>query len=239
MDAIPKRREILQALAKTLDAAGNSGSRIRIVVTRGTGPISIDTRHSSDPLLVVFVQPLVLPSQAHYREGIRACIVQADASAAGKAGLKTGNYLPNIMALRRAIEREGQDAILCNQAGQVTEAATSNLFMVKEGALYTPNLEAGLLPGITRSKVIELAKVLQLPLQVQAITPQELRGAEEIFLTSSVRGLMPVSWLDEAAVGSGQMGPTTAKLREAYETALEQEAACEPLNVQAQLAEAH
>lgn len=231
MEDLPSRPVILDALDRTLAAAENPASRIRIVVTRGTGPMSIDTRNSSDPLLVVFVQPLVLPQIADYERGIHACIVHADASAAGKAGLKTGNYLPNIMALRRAIERKGQDAILCNQQGEVTEAATSNLFLIQGGALLTPDLEAGLLPGITRSNVLSHAKALGLEIDIQRVKPEQLRRADEIFLTSSVRGLMPVTHLDEFPVGDAQMGPITRKLRMAYEQALDENAQAAPDNV--------
>lgn len=231
MEEMPARSAILDALVQTLEAAQNEASRVRIVVTRGTGPISIDTRQSFDPLLVVFVQPLVLPQERDYQTGISACVVHADASQAGKAGLKTGNYLPNIMALRRAIERKGQDAILCNQHGEVTEAATSNLFMVREGSVFTPDLEAGLLPGITRSKVMELAQALGLTLSVQQIRPEELREADEIFLTSSVRGLMPVTELDERSLGSGQEGPITHRLRQAYEARLAKESSADPQNI--------
>lgn len=231
MEEFPSRGELLSALDQSLKSANNRASRIRVVVTRGTGPISIDIRKSSDPLLVIFVEPLHLPSAADYERGISACLVNADASQAGKAGYKTGNYLPNIMALRRAIERRGQDAILCNAEGKVTEGATSNIFLIDNGELFTPDLAVGLLPGITRSKVIALAKALGLPIKVQAVEPEQLRRAQEIFLTSSVRGLMPVTQLDEAPVGTGRPGDLSLQLAQAYEAELEKAARERPNNL--------
>lgn len=231
MEKFPARSELLAALEQSLAAANNPASRIRIVVTRGTGPISIDIRKSSDPLVVIFVEPLQLPSMADYERGISACLVHADASQAGKAGLKTGNYLPNIMALRRAIARRGQDAILCNAEGKVTEGATSNIFLVDEGQLITPGLAVGLLPGITRSMVISLARQLDLPLKIQEVEPEQLRRAREIFLTSSVRGLMPVTQLDEAPVGSGRPGELCLRLSAAYTNELERAARQAPNNL--------
>lgn len=207
--------QVRAAIGETLGAAANEASRIRVVVTRGTGPIAIDTRTSTTPLLVVFVEALQLPSLEHYERGISAAIV--DPRTVANPGLKTGNYLPNILALRQAIERAGDDAIMCNRDGFVTEAATSNVFVVRSGALSTPSLASGLLAGITRSIVFELASRLELVVRERAISPEELATADELFLTSSVRGIMPVTQLDGAVLGSGHMGPITRRLWTAYE----------------------
>ena len=198
------------AVRETLDAAGNTDSRVRIVVTRGTGPMMLDVRGTEDPQLVIFVQPHVELEDAAYARGVAAHIIGA--APVSHPGLKTGNYLPNILALKRAIELRGDDAIVCNREGEVAEGATSNVFMVRGGELLTPPIEAGLLQGITRERVLGLCAELGLVVHERRFTPDELRAADEVFLTSSVRGVMPVTRLDGAVISGGKPGPLTAKI---------------------------
>ncbi|NVB41408.1 aminotransferase class IV [Pseudenhygromyxa sp. WMMC2535] len=206
------------AIAETLAAAGNSDSRVRVVVTRGTGPISIDTRVAEDPVAVVIVTPLALPPPEAYARGISALLV-GEREGARLPGLKTGNYLGNILALRQAHEQGADDAIMCNAEGAVAEGATSNVFMVVDGQVHTPSLSTGLLAGITRGRVIQLIEGLGVPVQARTITPEELRAADELFLTSSVRGVMPVTTLDGRALGTSA-GPLTRRLQQAYDAFL-------------------
>ncbi|MFO7562908.1 MAG: aminotransferase class IV [Enhygromyxa sp.] len=209
--------EIAEALEQTLAAAGNDDSRIRVIVTRGTGPIALDTRLAESPLLVVIVSPLVLPSAEEYERGISAVLVP-DREGSIRPGLKTGNYLGNILALRRAHELGAEDAIMCNPDGAVAEGATSNLFMVVAGSVHTPSLATGVLAGITRDMVIRLLRErLGLPTCERTVLPGELRGADELFLTSSVRGIMPVTTLDGEVVGEGRAGPITRRVMLAYD----------------------
>jgi branched-chain amino acid aminotransferase len=210
--------QIKAAVDETLAAAANPDSRIRVVVTRGVGPIALDIRKSESPLLAVFVQPIEFPAAAVYDSGISAWLVDVQKSVRGMLdpGLKTGNYLPSIMALRAAIQKRSEDAIMCNADGNVAEGATSNVFLVSDGQLVTPSLESGVLAGITRSVVLELAvREGMSPLET-TVRPKQLRGASEVFLTSSVRGIMPVTNLDGDPVGGGDVGPTTRRLMEVY-----------------------
>ncbi|MEE9383435.1 MAG: aminotransferase class IV [Nannocystaceae bacterium] len=202
-------------LMDTIAAADNAASRARVVVTRGTGPMALDTRLSSDPLLVIYVQELELPHAATYQRGLSAAI--ANPSDVAHPGLKTGNYLPNILALRQAIERAGDDAIMCNQRGLVTEGATSNVFVSRSGRLSTPTLASGLLAGITRCVVFELCEAAGSSVEACELTLDALRASDEIFLTSSVRGIMPVTRLDGAVVGTGRVGPRTSQVMGAYD----------------------
>lgn len=212
-------QEVRDAVRATLDAAQNADSRIRVVITRGTGPIALDTRTSESPLMVVFVQPLEFPPREAYEKGIAAAIVdvQKNVREAIDPGLKTGNYLPSILALRKAIEAKGEDAIMCNRDGDVAEGATSNVFMVSGGEVSTPSLATGVLAGITRSVVLELSAELGLVAHETSIAPAQLRAADEVFLTSSIRGIMPVTRLDSAAVGDGKVGAVTRRLMAAYD----------------------
>lgn len=209
--------EITDAVAQTIAAANNPDSRIRIIVTRGTGPIALDTRVAESPVMVVIVSPLVVPSAEEYQRGIPAVLVR-EREGSIRPGLKTGNYLGNILALRRAHELGAEDAIMCNADGAVAEGATSNLFMVVAGSVHTPSLATGLLAGITRGVVIRLLRErLGLPTCERTILPGELRGADELFLTSSVRGIMPITSLDGAVVGNGTAGPITRRVMMVYD----------------------
>ena len=206
-------------IARTHEATGNHESYVRLMITRGSGPIGLDPRKSSEPTIVIVAQPLALPSEEAYAQGLRAVLVQVDKAGGGLVdpGIKTGNYLSNIIALREAIARGGDDAILVTSAGEVAEGATSNVFVVTDGKLCTPHLRAGLLAGITRQVVRELAADVGHPATECTVHPDALRAASEVFLTSSVRGIMPVTSIDGTAIGDGTAGPITTALRARYE----------------------
>jgi branched-chain amino acid aminotransferase len=210
--------ELARAIARTHAASGNPESYVRVMVTRGAGPLALDPRASEEPLLVVLVQPLVLPAAEAYVRGIAAVIVgiTKNVGTSMDPAIKSGNYLTNILALRQAIAAGGDDAIMCNPEGAVSEGATSNVFMVTAGRIATPHLRTGILPGITRQTVCELATSIGAPVAETIIMPDQLRAADEVFLTSSVRGIMPVTRLDGAPVGDGTAGPLTRRLHEAY-----------------------
>lgn len=213
--------QITAALHETLAAAGNLDSRIRVVVTRGTGPIALDTREVESSVLVIMVSPIEVPSAEEYKRGISAVLVGREGAI--RPGLKTGNYLGNILALRHAHAQGAVDAIMCNERGEVAEGATSNLFMVVDGSVHTPSLASGLLAGITRSVVIGLLEQrLGIPTCERSITADELSVADELFLTSSVRGVMPVTTLGGRTVGDGTAGPVTRRVQAVYEDFLAQ-----------------
>lgn len=213
--------DIRRAVATTHDAAENEDSSIRIIVTRGSGPVSLDPRTSEGATLVVIVQPLALPPPELYERGIAVVIVTVDKAGGGlDPSIKTGNYLGNIQALRQAIAQGADDAILCNRRGEVSEGSTSNVFVVQGEHLRTPDIGAGLLAGITRQVVVELAQAASIPVAEGPLRPDDLYGADEVFLTSSVRGILPVTRIGGQPVGTGNVGPVTERLRRLYAQAL-------------------
>jgi branched-chain amino acid aminotransferase len=218
--------DIADAIAQTLAAAGNPKSRIRVIVTRGTGPIMLDTRVAESPVLVVLVTPLEDLNPAERLRGLSAVVVgRHDIFRSGLVGLKTGNYLGNILALHQAHDQGADDAILCNADGEVAEGSTSNLFLVIEGRVHTPSLASGLLAGITRDLVIRLLETrLGLQTVERTVLVDELTRADELFLTSSIRGVMPVTKLDGVAVGDGTAGPLTRRVIDVYEAFLSEQA---------------
>lgn len=213
--------EIRAAVAATHVETGNDDSSIRIIVTRGTGPVALDPRTSEGATLVVLVQPLTLPPPELYERGIAVVVVTVDKGGGGlDPSIKTGNYLSNIQALRQAIAQGADDAILCNRRGEVSEGSTSNVFIVQGERLRTPDIGAGLLAGITREVLVELAQAARIPVDEGALRPEDLYAADEVFLTSSVRGIMPVTRIGGQPVGTGRVGPVTERLRRLYAQAL-------------------
>jgi branched-chain amino acid aminotransferase len=214
----PPRPEIERAIEETVEAAGNLESRVRVMVTRGAGgKIDLDPATAGDPELIVIVFPLGAPTAEMYAQGVSAAIVSVTRNSpqAIDPAVKSGNYLNNVLALGEARRRSGAyEAILCAADGTIAEGASSNVFAVSGGVVRTPPLDVGILDGITRAKVLELARGNGIPFEEARISPDELRAADEVFITSATRAVLPVTRLDERAVGDGAPGPVTRRLME-------------------------
>jgi len=216
----PPRAEIEKAIAETIAAAGNPESRVRVMLTRGAGKLDLDPASSDDTQLIVIVFPLGAPTPEMYAKGVAVAIVSITRNnpRAMDPAVKSGNYLNNVLALGEARRRSGAyEAILCADDGCIAEGSTSNIFMVKGGEIWTPPAVVGILDGITRAKVIELCRDNRLPFQERRFSPDELRGADEAFITSATRGVLPVTTVDEKPVGGGTPGPITQRLMGLYD----------------------
>jgi branched-chain amino acid aminotransferase len=217
---VPPRGDIERAIAETIEAAGNPESRVRVILTRGSGKLDLDPASVDDTQLVVIVFPLGAPTAEMYEKGVAVHVVSItrNSPSAIDPAVKSGNYLNNVLALGEARRRSGAyEAILCGADGTIAEGSTSNIFMVAGGEVRTPPLEVGILDGITRSKVFDLCRQNGVRLVETRIFPEELRKAEEAFITSATRGVLPVTRIDEKAVGAGVPGPVTKKLMALYE----------------------
>ncbi len=126
------------------------------------------------------------------------------------------NPLNNVLAIREAQSRGAEEAILLNHDGDVAEGASSNIFAVRGGTVVTPPVDAGILSGITREIVIDLCPDVGVPVREERLPPEDLRSADEAFLTSSVRDVLPITTVDGRPVGSGRAGPISTKLLEAF-----------------------
>jgi branched-chain amino acid aminotransferase len=218
--AVPPRATIERAIVDTVAAAGNAESRVRVMLTRGIGKLDLDPAAASDPRLIVIVFPLGGPTAEMYERGVTVGIVSITRNSprAIDPAVKSGNYLNNVLALGEARRRWGaHEAILCAGDGSIAEGASSNVFAVIGGEVRTPPTEVGILDGITRGKVIALCKAVGLPVAERRITPEELRGADEVFLTSATRAVLPVTRIDDRPVANGVPGPLTRRLVEAYD----------------------
>jgi branched-chain amino acid aminotransferase len=187
---------------------------LRVIMTRGSGELGLDPDLAVDPRALVIASPLRAPPLSAYREGVACRIVgvRHEAPEAADAGAKTGAHLANVLAVREARAAGAHEALLLGLAGQVTEGASSNVFAVREGRLVTPPLAAGILAGVTRALVLELARDARLPLAEAPLRPEDLAAADELFITSTAREVLPVTTLDGHPVGSGQVGAVTTSL---------------------------
>jgi branched-chain amino acid aminotransferase len=188
-----------QTVAEAIAQAEGSEFYIRIVVSRGAD-VTINLLPSADlqPSLIIVVSAIA-PEPVLSETGLHLCIVerQRNAKAALNPAAKTGNYLNNILGLLEAKQQGADDALLLNSEGEVTEATTSNLWLVKGGKVYTPPVEVGILHGITRYFLLKILNQQGIPCFETTLKPADLWDAEEAFLSSSVRLLMPVNQIDD------------------------------------------
>ncbi len=222
---MPPAEELSAAIAQTLESAGNDESYLRIVITRGSGEVGLDTALAGAPTLIVIAKSLTLPKAKLYTDGIGVRLVNVQRTSAKSVdpSVKSGNYLNNILALAEARRSGDYEAIMCDQEGCVAEGSSSNVFWISEGSLHTPSLAVGLLAGITRGRVLELARAAKIPVLEGRFAPDQLRGASEAFITSSIRGILPVGRVDAQPLQVSCPGPVTRALIASYGGFLEQE----------------
>jgi branched-chain amino acid aminotransferase len=190
--------QIRVEIERTLQQASWQESYVRLVVSRGTGPtISLQPSTDLKPNLLIVIseispEPTLSEQGLHLSIGARR---RNDPRALSPTA-KTGNYLNNILALLEAQQQGADDALLLNTWGQITEATTSNFWIVKAGIVYTPPVEVGILEGITRQFLLKIMVEHNVPYQEQGLLPKDLDGVEEAFLSSSVRLIMPINQID-------------------------------------------
>ncbi len=207
-------------IRRSLEAARNADSYLRIMVTRGSRPgfVNLDAATAGDGLIVIIVRPLEAFDPACYAEGVDVALVGVTRT--GKRSLdpkiKSGNYLNNIIALHEARRQGAFECLMPNQDGYITEGSTSNVFLVKRGALRTPSLECGLLDGITRSFLFEIAAEAGYRIREEKLLPADVFDADEVFITSSLKEVMPVRSVSGRQVGDGRPGAVTRDLLERY-----------------------
>jgi branched-chain amino acid aminotransferase len=214
----PADAEMEARLDDLLARAGNAESYIRIIVSRGVGDISYHFDRVVGPTVVMVVKPYEPLPERCYGEGIDVIIsaVRRNHPLALDPAIKSCNLLNNILAVREAQARGALEPILLNQDGEVAEGAGSNVFLVTHGALRTPPLEAGILAGITRAVILELGRELGLRVREETLRVPDLMGADEVFLTSTLKEAAPVRAIDGTPVGSGRPGPVTLKVLHAF-----------------------
>lgn len=216
-------RDQMQRTLEAFQAQSSSTKQetyLRIIVSRGEGKIGFGLSCLTTPTLYVMIaQPLEEPSAAHISKGLHLQISKRirNSTRALDPAMKSGNYLNSLLAYLEAASENYDDALLCNDQGHLTEGTTFNLFYARRGILATPPLEIGILDGITRRRVIDLARSLGLDVREVRFPPQRLYEADEVFVTSTIREVCPVTRINKAGIRNGKPGSLTLKLREAFQ----------------------
>lgn len=191
---------------------------IRITISRGVGDIGLDPALCPTPTVVIMAKPLVPPPPELYETGVALIIARTrrNLPSALSPHIKATNFLNNILAKREAIAAGAFDSLLLNWEGLVAECTVSNIFFVADGCLKTPSTECGILDGITRDIVLQLARESNLPVEEGRFRAEEVTGAAECFLTNTSMEIMPVVSIDGAPIGTGKPGPLTCELRSLF-----------------------
>ncbi|MFW6133190.1 MAG: branched-chain-amino-acid transaminase [Planctomycetota bacterium] len=218
--AVPyTKQELVDAMGETLRANDvTGGGYIRLVVTRGPGTLGLHPFKCSQPNTFIIADQITLYPEEMYRDGM-AVIIAETVRRSGRvipSSVKSLNYLNNILAKIEAIDAGVAEAIMLNESGNVAECTGDNLFVVSDGRVITPPPEAGILVGITRAVVMDLARDAGLPVDEADVTVEELYAADECFLTGTAAEVIAVTQVDGRRIGDGRPGPITQKLLGAF-----------------------
>lgn len=195
---------------------------IRLVVTRGAGTLGLDPNRCSDPQVIIIADKIALYPAEFYENGLEIITssVIRNHPAALSPRIKSLNYLNNILAKIEGLQAGCVEALMLNHKGEVAECTGDNIFLVKNGDLKTPPLDAGILAGVTRDTVIELAIAEGIAVHGHALTKHDVYVADEVFLTGSAAEVVPVVKLDSRPIGDGKPGPITKLLSEKFHAAV-------------------
>ncbi len=211
--------EMTQAVVDTLKQNDLRDAYIRLVVTRGMGDLGVDPRKCRTPSIIIITEP-VDPTYgvAAKQNGISAIIssVRRDMVDATTHEIKSLNYLNSVLAKQEATDAGADDALMLDRSGFVSEATTTNLFISKYGDLFTPPTSAGILPGVTRRRVMKLARELGYNMFEKGLTPNEVTNADEAFLTGTLAEIVPLVKVRGITIGEGKPGPITKSIMEAF-----------------------
>lgn len=204
--------------AAGLGPAGGGEAYIRLLVTRGIGDLTYDPAATPEPSFVVIAKPHHDPEPAVYERGVKIAIVPVVRNHPETVNplIKSNNLLNSALAMQEAVRRGASEAIMRNFKGELAECSTANIFVVKGGAALTPPIDAGLLAGITREFLFEVGAEVGVPVREQSLGDEDLFTADEAFLTSTTRELVPIVRVDDRIIGSGRPGPVTTALLAAF-----------------------
>ena len=222
------RRRLAGEIDRTLEAARGAGPggefAIRVMTTRGPGPFGYDPDLCPLPTLVILVRPLNPVSAEDHEIGIPAIVakLRRNPIEALDPRIKSSNLLNNILAAHQAKDAGAVEAILLNPAGFLAEGTLTNVFFVKAGVIRTPSLDCGILSGVTRDLVLDLTTRGGTTIEQGRYRVEDLGSAEEIFVTSTTKEILPVARLDGRPVGPGGRGPVTRRLQDLFRRRVEE-----------------
>jgi branched-chain amino acid aminotransferase len=206
--------EVLTVLRRT----AHGESYVRVMLTRGEAVLGLNPALARRPRRVIMALPLNVPSAHDYTTGVGASTYRTQRQTEGTSaeGAKIGNYLVSVLATREAGLIGAVEALVVDARGRVLEGASSNVFLVRAGQLTTAPVESGILAGITRAHVLDLAQAQGISVELRAPELYEVREADELFITSSLRELLPIVRLDQQPIGEGTPGPVFRRLLRAF-----------------------
>jgi branched-chain amino acid aminotransferase len=212
--------ELAARIHETMAAArlGGAEAYIRVLVTRGIGDLTYDPKATPAPSIVIIIKPHADPPAEAFEKGVTVCLspIVRNHPESVNPIIKSNNLLNNALAMQDALRRGGTEAIMRNYRGELTECTQSNFFIVKNGMALTPPIEAGLLPGITREFVFEVGNDAGVTVRDRVLHDTDLLEADECFLTSTTKEIVPIVQVDGTKIGTGAPGLVTRKLLEAF-----------------------
>ena len=210
--------EVCRFVVETVAANGLDDGYIRLVVTRGTGSLGLSPYLCKRASMFIIASTISLYPAEHYENGLSVitCATRRPAPAALMPQVKSLNYLNNVMAKVEAIQAGALEAVMLNEQGYVAECTGDNVFILRDGVLYTPQVSDGALDGITRQVILELADQLGIPKVERSLTRYDLFVADEFFLTGTAAEVIPVISLDRRVIGGGTPGPLTKRFIAAF-----------------------
>lgn len=210
--------EMIKAINDTIAVNQKKDGYCRPIVTRGAGSLGLDPRRCSDPQVIVIVDDITMYPPELYENGMEIATVSTirNHPNAVNPRIKSLNYLNNILAKIEGGLAGCLESLMLNHKGEIAECSGDNIFLVKHGILRTPPIDAGILEGITRNTVIDLAKAARIAVEEIALTRHDVFIADECFLTGTAAEIIPVTKCDARPIGNGKPGPISRQLREAF-----------------------
>jgi branched-chain amino acid aminotransferase len=212
------REQMTKAVTDSVALNKKHDGYIRLIVTRGAGYLGLDPRKATNPQIIIIVDDISMYPPELYENGLEIATVSTirNHPNAVNPRIKSLNYLNNILAQIEAVQAGCFEALMLNHKGEIAECTGDNIFLVKQGTLKTPPPDAGILEGITRGAVMELARAANIPVLECALTRHDVFTADECFLTGTAAEVVPVVKCDGRTIGAGKPGPITKLLRERF-----------------------
>lgn len=218
LDVHLTKEKMKEAVIETCRLNELMNAYIRLVVSRGKGDLGLDPRKCSKPTLVIIADKIKLYPEEMYKRGLKLIIASTrkNIPEALNSKIKSLNYLNNILAKIEATQAGADEAVMINVDGFVAECTSENIFIVKNGVIYTPPGYVGILEGITRGAVIDLARSMGIKVEIDMLNSHDLFVADECFLTGTGAEMIAAVEINGRVIGNGKPGQLTTKLLAAF-----------------------
>ncbi len=212
------KSELVAAILETIRQNDLHDGYIRLIVTRGAGSLGLSPDSCRRPSVIIIAATIALYPEELYHKGLMmvTCATRRTSPAALNPRIKSLNYLNNILGKLEAQNAGAGEGVMLNEQGYVAECTGDNIFLVKNGQILTPHMNCGILGGVTRAVVFEIAEKLEISATEQELTQYDIYTADECFLTGTAAEVIPAVQLDRRLIGNGQPGPITLKFIESF-----------------------